>query len=236
MSSPTPHEDHEQDNQHANDHAMLTPHGKQTMKKHGGRIGLVGAGVLVTVAAIYGPSACSPKNYDAINQQWLSAYDNNSGEITMSRIFWAAHMFEATSTALAEDGFNNLYNQIDRTLDQNGWEYIPFTKNAQNSHGTPVGSINTNPNPAFDSYHCYIGVNKKWDKKEIIVSWHNPEPTRSEKDKGFVWTHKVAWSHKKWQKVVQRVDYYSNGRVVGPQAYNFEQFIGELEKLKALYN
>ncbi len=79
----------------------------------------------------------------------------------MARLFAAAHMFEANNTPLVDDSFNNLYHQIDRTLDQNGWEYVPFTSNAQNSHGIPVASMNTSPNPAFDSYHCYIGINKK---------------------------------------------------------------------------
>lgn len=161
MSSHTPGHGQDQHESAHTEHNILTPHGKATIKKYSGRIGWLSAGVLGAIAVIYGPSACSPKKYDALNQQSMNSYDNNAGEITMSRLFAAAHMFQATSTTLAEDGFNNLYNQIDRTLDQNNWEYIPFTSNEQNSHGTPVSSINTNPNPSFDSYHCYIGINKK---------------------------------------------------------------------------
>lgn len=67
MSSHThPESDHAHPGQSS---SFLTPHGKKKLKTYGGRAGLVGAGVLAAIAAIYGPSSCSPKNYDAMNQQ-----------------------------------------------------------------------------------------------------------------------------------------------------------------------
>ncbi len=67
MSSPAhPESEHAHPEQNG---SFLTPHGKKKLRTYGGRAGLVGAGVLAAIAAIYGASSCSPKNYDAMNQQ-----------------------------------------------------------------------------------------------------------------------------------------------------------------------
>ncbi len=233
MSTHSSHQNHEE-NTHENE-GFLTPRGKATLKKNGWRLGWVGVGVLGVLGAIYGPQACQKKDYRALNQQGLESYDNNAREITMSRLFASAHMFEANSTTLVEDSFSNLWEQIDRTLDKKN-KFLWFEGKSQNSHGVPRNSGGVITNPSFDSYHCYIGINQEGSRKDIIISWHSPEPTAEQKRQWIVGTHKVVLSHFDGQNVVQRSDYYTDGRNTSPQSINFNSFTEFLKQLTGLYN
>jgi hypothetical protein len=211
-----------------NNHDILTPHGKRKLKKHSKQVGLIWAGVLAAIGAIYGPSACDSKNYDAPNQQPPTenpAYHNNGQELTLSRLLAAANMFNAWHNSLASDSFNNLYDQIDRTLDKK----ISLFSEEQNAH------LNRGTN-GKDSYHAYVGINEKWKTKEIFVSWHMPEPTPAEKINGAVATHKVWFVYYPGQNSIQRTDYHSDGTISGPVANSYDDLIAALRSFEGLVN
>ncbi len=227
MSSPAPHSPDQHD--HATwREGMLTSHGKATIRKNGIRVakigGIFGAWVLTVLAL----QNCGwNKNYDAPNQRPTTenpSYHNNGEEVTLARLLAASNMFNAGHDTLVGDSFNNLYDQIDNTLDKK----IPLFSSEQNAHlhhGTS----------GKKSYHAYIGINKKWTAKEIYVSWHMPEPTEEQKKRGAVATHKVRFVSYPGQKSIQRFDQYANWDEQGPTPYSYDQLQKALQDFEVLF-
>lgn len=222
--SPTPQWAHDT----TENKTMLTEHGKRFVKKNWGRIGLIWAWALAAIAAIYGPSAFAPKNYDAPNQRPLTenpSYHNNGQEITLARLLAASNMFNSQHESLAWVSFNSLYDQISNTLDQKV-SLFSSEKNAHLNHGTN----------GKESYHAYIGINKQWTAKEIYISWHLPEPTAEQKKKGAVATHRVRFVLYPGQKSIQRYDQFSNWDEQWPIPYSYDQLQEALKAYEVLFN
>lgn len=227
MSSSAPH----WPQAHGNDHdapkkeRFLTPRGIKTGKKCLRVGGIFAAGALAVIAL----QNCGwNKNYDAPNQRPIPenpSYHNNGQEITLERLLAASNMFNAGHNSLVGDSFNNLYDQIDNTLDKK----ISLFSNEQNAH------LNHGTN-GKKSYHAYIGINKQWTAKEIYVAWHLPEPSDEQKKHGAVATHKVRFVYYPGQKSIQRFDQYSDGNEMGPKPYSYDELQKALKDFEVLFN
>ncbi len=203
---------------------LLTPRGRKIGKKTAKIWGIFAAGVLTVLMA----QNCGwNKNYDAPNQRPLTEnpdYHNNGEQITLERVLAASNMFDAGDSSLVEDSFNNLYDQIDRTLDKK----ISLFSNQQNSHLNHGQS-------GKNSYHAYVGINEAGWSKEIVVSWHMPEPTAMQKAKGAVATHKVRFVLYPGQNTIQRYDHYSNWDETWPVSYSYDQLQTALREYEVLF-
>ncbi len=230
MSAPAPQCPAPQGEHHEPAHwtpkeGFLTARGKKTWGKTLKVGGIFAAGALAVLAF----QNCGwNKNYDAPNQRPIAEnpeYHNNGQEITLDRLLAASNMFNAGHNSLVGDSFNNLFDQIDNTLDKK----ISLFSDEQNAH------LNHGTN-GKESYHAYIGINEQGGAKEIYVSWHLPEPTDEQKKNGAVATHKVRFVYYPGQKSIQRFDQHSNWDETGPKSYSYDELQKALKDFGILFN